>query len=87
MKARRFHLIALPSWKPTRRKTHIDPGKIEGGVYRNPALGFTYQVPPGWLWRAEGAVLPAIERARASDSLDGLLGDSTRVRVLPNANS
>ncbi|MGB7553861.1 MAG: hypothetical protein WBM04_05770 [Candidatus Korobacteraceae bacterium] len=55
-------------------ENHIDPGKLEGGIYRNPVLGFSYQVPPGWVVEAEGAVLPAIERARASDSLDGLLG-------------
>ena len=58
-------------------KGHIDPGEIEGGVYRNPTLGLTYQVPPGWFVEAEGAVLPAIERARANDSLVGLLGDPT----------
>ncbi len=53
---------------------HIDPGKLEGDIYRNPALGFSYQVPSGWVAESEGAVLPAIERARASDALDGLLG-------------
>ena len=52
---------------------HIDPGKLEGGVYRNPALGFSYQVPPGWIVEAEGAVLPAIERARANETWAGLL--------------
>ena len=54
--------------------THIDLGKIEGGVYRNAALGLSYQVPSGWAVESQGAVLPAIERARASDSLSGLLG-------------
>ncbi len=57
-------------------ENHIDPGKLEGGLYRNPALGFSYQVPSGWVAESEGAVLPAIERARASDPLDGLLDDS-----------
>ena len=56
--------------------THIDAGKIEGGVYRNPVLGLSYQVPSGWVTEAEGAVLPAIERARARDALDGRLGPS-----------
>jgi hypothetical protein len=55
-------------------KSHIDPGKLEGSVYRNPGLGFSYQVPPGWVAESQGAVLPAIERARAADSLSGLLG-------------
>jgi hypothetical protein len=52
---------------------HIDPGKIEGGVYSNPALGFTYQVPSGWIVESQGAVLPAIERARETDAWADLL--------------
>lgn len=44
---------------------HINLGKFEGNVYRNAALGLTYQAPSGWITEAEGAVLPAIERARA----------------------
>jgi hypothetical protein len=63
-------------------KDHIDPGKIEGGVYRNPALGLSYQIPPAWFVEAEGAVLPAIERARAADSWAGLLDGGT-----PNAGA
>jgi hypothetical protein len=58
-------------------RDHIDPGKIENGIYRNPALGFIYQVPDGWFLEAEGAVLPSIERARATDSWAGLLDDGT----------
>ena len=54
-------------------KDHIDPGKIEGDVYRNPALGFTYQVPAGWFPQPQGAVLPAIERARGKDVLAGVI--------------
>jgi hypothetical protein len=46
---------------------HINLGKFEGNVYHNTALGLTYQVPPGWITEAQGAVLPAIERARAKD--------------------
>lgn len=54
--------------------SHIDPGKLESGIYRNAALGFSYQIPPGWFVEPQGAVLPAIERARATESaalLDG----------------
>ncbi|MFI5116504.1 MAG: hypothetical protein ACHP8B_07365 [Terriglobales bacterium] len=54
-------------------ESHIDPGKLEGGIYRNPALGFSYQLPPGWFVEPQGAVLPAIERARAKDPLAPLL--------------
>lgn len=58
-------------------QAHIDPGKLEGGVYHNPALGLTYQVPPGWIVEAEGAILPAIERARANETWAGLLDGET----------
>lgn len=54
--------------------SHIDPGKLESGIYRNAALGFSYQIPAGWFVEPQGAVLPAIERARATESaalLDG----------------
>ena len=59
---------------------HIDPGRLEGRVYRNAALGFSYQVPSGWIVESQGAVLPAIERARATDSWAALLDGGT-----PNA--
>jgi hypothetical protein len=54
-------------------KGHIDPGKLDGSVYHNPALGFSYQVPSGWIVESQGAVLPAVERARATDSWAALL--------------
>jgi hypothetical protein len=63
-------------------ESHIDPGKLEGNVYRNPALGFSYQLPAGWFVESQGAVLPAIERARATDSWAALLGGGT-----PNAGA
>lgn len=53
---------------------HIDVGKLEGNIYHNPVLGFSYQVPSGWIAESQGAVLPAVERARAADPLAGLLG-------------
>jgi hypothetical protein len=70
------HRLAQLEVDPPER--HIDPGKIEGGVYRNPALGFTYQVPSGWIIESHGAVLPAIERARATDSLAAMLDGGNR---------
>ena len=70
------HRLAQLEADPPER--HIDPGKIEGGVYRNPALGFTYQVPSGWIIESHGAVLPAIERARATDLLAAMLDGGNR---------
>ncbi len=69
-------------------KDHIDPGKIDGDVYRNPALGFTYQVPAGWFTQPQGAVLPAIERARGKDALAAVIdggawdGDSSERQLM-----
>src|ERR1019366_1728731 len=54
-------------------QSHIDPGKLEGSVYRNSELGLRYQVPPGWFVESQGAILPAIERARRADSFAALL--------------
>ena len=62
--------------------SHIDPGKLESGIYRNAALGFSYQIPAGWFVEPQGAVLPAIERARATDSWAALLDGGT-----PNAGA
>ncbi len=42
--------------------SHLDPGKIGGDFYENPALGFSYRIPQGWTLEAEGAVQPAVER-------------------------
>ena len=64
------HRLAQLRADPPER--HIDPGGVEGSVYRNPSLGFSYQVPSGWFVEPQGAVLPAIERARASDSFAAL---------------
>jgi len=49
--------------------SHIDPGKINGDFYENPAIGFSYRIPQGWTLEAEGAVQPAIERYRAQENL------------------
>jgi hypothetical protein len=57
--------------------SHIDPGKLESGIYRNAALGFSYQIPAGWFVEPQGAVLPATERARATDSWAALLDGGT----------
>ncbi len=63
-------------------RSHIDPGKLEGSVYRNSALGLRYQLPPGWFVESQGAILPAIERARATNPLVAMLDGGT-----PNAGA
>ena len=58
--------------------SHLDPGKIGGDFYENPALGFSYRIPQGWTLEAEGAVQPAVERDRAKEILAGPLGRNER---------
>ncbi len=46
---------------------HIDGGKFVGDIYENESLGFHYRIEPGWVLESQGAVQPAIERARNRD--------------------
>lgn len=58
-------LEALEADPPAQR---IDPGRINGDFYENPAIGFSYRIPQGWTLEAEGAVQPAVERDRAKEN-------------------
>ena len=60
---------------------HIDPGKIEGNVYRNHQLGITYEFPEGWNIESTGAIEPAVERYREKVSGEPLLGPRERAVV------
>lgn len=55
---------------------HIAAGEVQGGVYKNGPLGFSYRIPAGWTVESEGAVEPALQRAAQKDDLGGFLGDS-----------
>ncbi len=58
-------LEALEADPPAQR---IDPGRINGDFYENPAISFSYRIPQGWTLEAEGAVQPAVERDRAKEN-------------------
>jgi hypothetical protein len=60
---------------------HIDPGKIEGNVYRNSQLGITYEFPQGWNLEPAGAIEPAVERYREKVTGEPLLGPRERAVV------
>jgi len=60
---------------------HIDPGKIEGNVYRNSQLGVTYEFPKGWNVEPAGAIEPAVERYREKVTGEPLLGPRERAVV------
>ncbi len=59
------HRLALLQADPP--ASHIDPGSVQGDFYENPALGFSYRIPQGWVLESQGAVQPAIERDRARE--------------------
>ncbi len=60
------HRLAMLEADPP--ANHIDPGKIRGDFYENPAIGFSYRIPQGWALEANGAVEPAIERDRTQEN-------------------
>lgn len=43
----------------------IEPGSIENGTYLNPAFGFQYKVPFGWVDRTEQMRDPAADSSRS----------------------
>ncbi len=62
--------------------SHLDPGKIGGDFYENPALGFSYRIPQGWTLEEEGAVQPAVERDRARQNFGKPALGATERRLL-----
>lgn len=54
----------LKSDPPARK---LETGGVVGNVYENHALGFGYELPRGWHYGTEAAVMPAVERGRDHD--------------------
>jgi hypothetical protein len=46
----------------------LDAGKLSGNFYENAALGFGYELPKGWHFGTEAAVMPAVERSREENT-------------------
>ena len=59
---------------------HVDPGKVQDGVYENGTLGFSYHLPQGWTVTDHGVVEPAMDRTDRDRERD-LLFDTTSGRV------
>jgi hypothetical protein len=74
------HRLALLESDPP--ASHIDPGKVAGDFYENPAIGFSYRIPQGWVLEANGAVQPAIERDRAKGDFGKPRVGRTEYRLL-----
>ena len=60
---------------------HMDPGKIDGNVYRNTQIGLEYEFPKGWSIEPQGAIAPAVERYREKVSGEPSLGPRERAAV------
>ena len=56
----------------------MDPGKIEGNVYRNAQIGIQYEFPQGWSLHPQGAVEPAVLRYREKVSDEPVMGPRER---------
>jgi hypothetical protein len=54
-------LRELKSFPPAKQ---MDPGKVEGNIYRNAQIGFLYEFPDGWSVEPEGAIESAVGRYR-----------------------
>lgn len=58
---------------------HLDPGTLTADSYRNRSLGFSYQIPAGWVLEAEGAIEPSVERSRARNTGAPAIGRAENV--------
>ena len=60
------HVLNELANDPPARK--LDAGKVTGNVYENSALGFGYELPKGWHFGTQAAVMPAVTRSREQNS-------------------
>jgi hypothetical protein len=60
---------------------HMDPGKVDGDVYRNAQLGMLYEFPKGWSVQPQGAIEPAVIRYHEKITGEPLLGPRERAAV------
>jgi hypothetical protein len=56
------HLIEQLKSDPPARK--LANGEVSGNLYQNYTLGFGYELPKGWHYGTEAAIMPAVERSR-----------------------
>ncbi|HEX8800895.1 MAG TPA: hypothetical protein VF772_19900, partial [Terriglobales bacterium] len=60
---------------------HMDPGKIEGNIYRNAQIGVKYEFPQGWSIQPHGAIEPAVIHYREKVTGEPTLGPRERAVV------
>jgi hypothetical protein len=57
----------------------LEAGQLKGNVYENHQLGFAYELPKGWHFKSEAAVMPALERSRQQSTGQPALGPNERL--------
>jgi hypothetical protein len=56
----------------------IDPGKVQGNVYRNAQIGLMYEFPKGWSLQPQGAIEPAVVHYREKVTGEPVMGPRER---------
>jgi len=57
---------------------HMDPGRIDGNIYRNAQIGMKYEFPKGWSVEPHGAIEPAVIRYHEKVTGEPTLGPRER---------
>jgi hypothetical protein len=60
---------------------HMDPGKIDGNIYRNAQIGMKYEFPKGWSVQPHSAIEPAVIHYRERVTGEPTLGPRERAVV------
>jgi hypothetical protein len=66
------YLLAQLKADPPAEK--IEPGKVFGNIYQNRQLGFQYELPEGWRFGSQAAVMPALQRNRQQSAGASAIG-------------
>ena len=75
-----YVLEELKSDPPARK---LEAGGVAGNIYENHALGFRYELPRGWHYGTEAAVMPEVARSREQNT--GQPAIATNQRLLLKA--
>jgi hypothetical protein len=70
--------LRLRQLKESPPAQRMDPGKIQGGVYRNAQIGVQFEFPKDWSLQPQGAIEPAVSRYREKVSGEPVMGPRER---------
>ncbi len=61
-----YHVLQQLKANPPAQK--LDAGFMSGNVYENHEIGIQYELPKGWRYGTQAAVVPAVERSRQENT-------------------